>query len=240
MLPRRYLHPDAAVCWCGDYPLAEVLMSQDMLQFEQALEASDPAAATDAVGSALSSGPHRNFAQNLKRLMPYQMRLLSRFDDSMHRPLAIPEQLIRQLQTLPQSADTAALHSGFSGAVKAAIQALDNRQSVLHPVIKRAMDVIGKSYGSDINLKIVADQLNMHPSYFGQLFREETGQSFNDCLTGMRLRKARDLLVSTDRRIGEIAGSIGIAQQSYFNRLFKKEYGITPVEYRRTLIGKAR
>lgn len=115
------------------------------------------------------------------------------------------------------------------------MQELRNRRNALHPVVKRAMDIISASYGRDISLKAIADQLNMHPSYFGQLFKEETRQLFNDYLTSLRLKKARGLLARSDRRIGDICCEVGISQQSYFNRLFKKEYGVTPVEYRRAM-----
>ncbi len=235
LLPLRHLDGGVRVAWCGDFDLAAAFSSSEMLLFEQALEASDPAGAAQAAEYAMTRRPQKNFALSLKQLMPYQLRLMSLFDDSKLNVASVPESVIRQLHALSKCADSAALLCGFAAAAAAAVQELKNRRNALHPVVKRAMDIISASYGRDISLKAIADQLNMHPSYFGQLFKEETRQLFNDYLTSLRLKKARGLLARSDRRIGDICCEVGISQQSYFNRLFKKEYGVTPVEYRRAM-----
>jgi len=212
------------------------MATADMLAFEQALEGADAEAAAAAVSRGLARRPQKTFALTLRQLMPYELRLLSCFDDAMHRAGPVPENMLRLLRALPQSPDAAALLAGFTAALHAAVQALRSKQNAVHPIVRRVLGIMAASYGKDISLKTMADQVNMHPSYFGQLFREETGLLFNDCLTSIRLKKARSLLAEPGRKIGEISAAVGIAQQSYFNRLFKKEYGVTPVEYRRELL----
>lgn len=235
LLPYRYLDPDARHAWCDEYPLARAFASSELPAFEQAMDACDGAGAMEPAERWMRRGGQCAFAQALRRLLPFGLRLLAFFDDAMHNACPPPEAVVRQLRRLSASADAAALLAGFALAVGAAAQELSSRRSALHPTVRRVLDFMSVSYGKEISLKTVADQVNMHPSYFGQLFRAETGQLFNEYLTSLRLRHARSLLAGTGRRIGEISAAVGIAQQSYFNRLFKKEYGVTPAEYRRAL-----
>lgn len=235
LLPLRHLEPDAPFAWCGDYPMAGAFASAEMLAFEQALEIPEASAAMDAAARGVTGRAPRTFAQSLKQMMPYELKLLACFDDSMHKATPVPECVLRQLRALPMCADSAAAFALFGAAVGDAARELKSRQGEVHPVVRRVLDIVNASFDKDLSLKVVADQVNMHPSYFGQLFREETGQLFNDYLTSLRLKKARSMLAGTGKKIGEVSAAVGIAQQSYFNRLFKKEYGITPMEYRREL-----
>jgi len=87
-------------------------------------------------------------------------------------------------------------------------------------------------------LKSLAGGFNVSPAYLGQLFKEETGKYFNDYLTQARLQASRALLLDTDMRIAEIVQRVGIPNQSYFNRIFKKTYGVSPMEFRRQNLQK--
>jgi YesN/AraC family two-component response regulator len=90
---------------------------------------------------------------------------------------------------------------------------------------------------NEISLKTISYELSVNPAYLGQLFKEETGKYFNDYLTDLRMQKSITFLLKSNKKISEIAEKIGIPNQSYFNRLFKKKFGISPMEYRRQ--GKA-
>ncbi|MFD2613614.1 response regulator transcription factor [Paenibacillus gansuensis] len=85
----------------------------------------------------------------------------------------------------------------------------------------------------NITLKDVAKAYSFSPNYLGQLFKEETGEHFSDCLIAMRLEKACELLTSTNLKVYEVAEAVGYRYLPYFSRQFKETYGLTPLEYRR-------
>ena len=83
-----------------------------------------------------------------------------------------------------------------------------------------------------ITLDEVSRQVNVSPYYFSKLFKEETGENFIDYLTSMRMDKAKELLMKTDKSMKEICGQVGYQDPNYFSRAFKKNVGITPTEYK--------
>jgi two-component system response regulator YesN len=102
----------------------------------------------------------------------------------------------------------------------------------LHLLVQRTQSVVKKNYNMDLSLKTIALDFKVSPAYLGQLFKEETGKYFNDYLTDTRLQASRILLLETDLKIREIICRIGISNQSYYNRIFKKAYGISPLDFK--------
>ena len=72
----------------------------------------------------------------------------------------------------------------------------------------------------------------MNSSYLSHLFRRQTGEKYVQYLNGIRIAKAKDLLLTTDRKLYQIARSVGYDNVKYFFRVFKKWEGITPEQYR--------
>ncbi|MFF2481108.1 response regulator [Paenibacillus sp. NPDC058071] len=84
--------------------------------------------------------------------------------------------------------------------------------------------------------------LFLNSEYLGKLFRQETGEKFTRYLTAMRMEKAKELMAAHSQlKIYEIAERCGFEQDpQYFTNVFKKEVGVSPVEYRKRLSrGKA-
>ncbi len=100
------------------------------------------------------------------------------------------------------------------------------------PSIKRAVSYINHNFRSDISLREIAESLNLTPNYFGELFKKETGVSFNTYLKSIRLKYALNLLNNTELNISQICFESGFNTTSYFIDNFKKEYGTTPMQYR--------
>jgi two-component system response regulator YesN len=77
----------------------------------------------------------------------------------------------------------------------------------------------------------ISAELNVSASRLRQLIKEETGMPFGEFVRDLRLERARELLETTFLRVQEIGAAVGIGDQSYFNRVFKEKYGMTPGKY---------
>lgn len=79
----------------------------------------------------------------------------------------------------------------------------------------------------------LADQFHMSQSYVTRIVKQETGSSFSELLTRMRIDRAVFLLVQNpDMKLVEIAEKTGFASQHYFSRVFKEKIGFSPADYR--------
>ena len=93
---------------------------------------------------------------------------------------------------------------------------------------------IHEHFGSKIGLEDIADAGQVSKSTCIRLFHKYTGKSPIDFLNSYRLQMSAEKLVTTSEQITEIAYACGFGQPSYFNRLFLKEYNMTPNQYRKT------
>ena len=92
---------------------------------------------------------------------------------------------------------------------------------------------IHEHFGSKIGLEDIAEAGQVSKSTCIRLFHKYTGKSPIDFLNSYRLQMSAEKLVTTSEQITEIAYSCGFGQPSYFNRLFLKEYNMTPNQYRK-------
>ena len=92
----------------------------------------------------------------------------------------------------------------------------------------RAEQLIDK----DRKQRDVADQVGLSSSHFSTTFKQETGKSFVEFLTSVRMDKAKEMLCFTDMKASQISYEVGYKDPHYFSYLFKKTQGCTPSEYR--------
>ena len=93
---------------------------------------------------------------------------------------------------------------------------------------------IHEHFNSKIGLEDIAEAGQVSKSTCIRLFHKYTGKSPIDFLNNYRLQMSAEKLVATSEQITEIAYACGFGQPSYFNRLFLKEYNMTPNQYRKT------
>jgi YesN/AraC family two-component response regulator len=94
-------------------------------------------------------------------------------------------------------------------------------------------DYIMKNYCEDINLNLIANNMNYSSSYLTKIFYKQYNCSPNKYLISLRVQKAQQLLLrNTEMSIRQIGESVGYIDQGYFSRMFKKQVGISPLEYR--------
>lgn len=124
----------------------------------------------------------------------------------------------------------------FKGWVKDmafAVQGLLSARSGDHSVVQKIKAHIAEKLHEELSREQLAALVFLNPAYLSRLFRKETGMALTDYILQERMRKAADLLVMTDKSISEIADALGYGNFSYFARLFRKVYDVTPHDYRK-------
>lgn len=98
--------------------------------------------------------------------------------------------------------------------------------------LKTVLQLIEAEYATPLRIEDAAEACGCSQSHFMRWFKKMTGQGFTAYLNDHRLNLAAELLRITDATVLDIAGRVGFDNLSYFNRLFKRRYGMTPREYR--------
>jgi len=98
--------------------------------------------------------------------------------------------------------------------------------------IWKARKYIEEHSGEELSLPRVAKEVNIHPNYLSEKFKQVTGIKFVEYIAGARFNTACDLLRNGNLRISEIAFAVGFQSLSQFNRVFKKFSGKSPTQYR--------
>ena len=98
--------------------------------------------------------------------------------------------------------------------------------------VQKANAFIAENYTRDITLDEAASVLCLNKTYFCALYKKYTNETFVETLKRMRLEKAKDLLVNSTVKVSLIYELVGYKSKPYFYKLFKEQFGITPVEYR--------
>ena len=100
-------------------------------------------------------------------------------------------------------------------------------------LIRQAKEYIEHHYTNpDLSLHEMAAQASLSSSHFSVVFSQETGQTFKEYLTEIRINKAKELLRMTVLRSAEIAYQVGYNDPHYFSSVFKKNTGLSPIEFR--------
>lgn len=100
-----------------------------------------------------------------------------------------------------------------------------------YELIDKAMKFIDKNFISPLTLEDIAKHVSLSPIYFHNSFKAATGKTPHEYLNEKRIKKAANLLVSTDLSLAQIAYECGFSSQSYFSYSFKKYMKLTPREY---------
>lgn len=83
-----------------------------------------------------------------------------------------------------------------------------------------------------LSLSDAAEYVHLNPQYFSALFKKNLGINYVQYMSQIRINHAKELLVNSDMKIYEIGLKIGMENEAYFSRFFKKYTGESPVEYR--------
>lgn len=109
-----------------------------------------------------------------------------------------------------------------------------NEKKKFSPMVLLTIKYIEDNYYSnDLNINDIAERLEVTSSYMSKLLKKETGLSFIDYLTNIRIKKAMYIMEDPTIKIYDVAELVGYSNQYYFSRAFKKVIGVSPKEHRR-------
>jgi two-component system response regulator YesN len=143
------------------------------------------------------------------------------------------EQLVALLKRLCTDLDAAdAQKKGAADTLER--EAIDQEpRSPHYAVLKRAEAYIAENYARGLTLERVAAHVDMAPTYFSRVFKQERGCTFIEYLTRVRLEEAKRLLRTTMLSMADIGYAVGYQGPNYLAEVFKATEGITPGTYRR-------
>jgi two-component system response regulator YesN len=117
------------------------------------------------------------------------------------------------------------------------IELIENRKNNKNQlIIQLCMEYMGEHYMEDLALDQIAQKFFFSPTYFSSFFKIHTLMTFTEYLLKLRLEKAKELLLDGERKISDVAASVGYRDAGYFIRLFKRDCGLSPDDYRKNLI----
>ncbi|QQZ63675.1 response regulator [Paenibacillus sonchi] len=99
-------------------------------------------------------------------------------------------------------------------------------------VISEAKAYIQSHFASEVTLTTISEHLFINPFYLSRLFKKRTGESYLNYITKVRLEEAKKLLITTDKKIYEVAESVGYDTTKYFSKIFEKWVGCKPSDYK--------
>jgi len=107
----------------------------------------------------------------------------------------------------------------------------DHMMSNNRKAIENTIKYIKDNLTSDLSLKTIANKAGFSPIHFHNVFKASTGKTLREYVEEQRIKKAINMLITTDYTLAEIAYECGFSSQSYFSYAFKHKMGKTPKEY---------
>lgn len=119
-------------------------------------------------------------------------------------------------------------------ALVAAVNKLAKDTNVKEGREERIVDILNfiQNHYTDVSLDELAENFNLSKPYLSKYIKEKSRMTFQDAVKKARMKKAKVLLRESNQNVETIAASVGYENVEHFNRLFKKEYAMTPLQYR--------
>lgn len=137
------------------------------------------------------------------------------------------------LQVLEEKAERSPMDMlRFVEAMYDALDGISNYSTLPSSLVERVKEYIEEHFQENIGRESIAKAIFITPNYLSKIFAAETGNTLREYINTRRVREAQWLLSQTSKTISEIALEVGFENIPYFSTVFKKNCGITPVEWR--------
>lgn len=126
----------------------------------------------------------------------------------------------------------------FRRFVRYVVQGIDicrEKEQSVDTLVGRAKKYMDEHLSEDLSRESIAAHVALSENYLSKIFKKETGFSISDYLLMRRMALAKTLLIETAKPVGEIALEAGYSNSAYFIKMFKREVGKTPNEYRKEM-----
>lgn len=210
----------------ADYP-AEFRQALSMGNEEAASQVLDRLAASLREGEAVASAFVQGLYFSLERELEEESLRLFPYDRSdMAKRQETDAQHLEGLDTIDDL-------NAFLRAQVHEIFALNSRDDSNSSVVLRVIRLIQQEYGDkDLSVKQLAENVYLTPTYLSGLFKRKTGKTIWEYLTSVRIERAKELLRNPRFKLYHISKQVGYEDANYFAKIFKKQTGVTPSEYR--------
>jgi two-component system response regulator YesN len=98
--------------------------------------------------------------------------------------------------------------------------------------VRKVLEYIHTHYSEDISLNSICEHFNKNASYLSKIFKKNTGSTITDYVNGIRIDKAKQLLMESNHHIYQVSSLVGFNNSKYFNKVFREMTGRTPTEFR--------
>jgi two-component system response regulator YesN len=92
--------------------------------------------------------------------------------------------------------------------------------------------ILNTRFSEDIDLEVLSNEVGLNPVYLSRLFKEQTGRTYKNYITAIRMERAKLLLKDLQKPVSQVAVEVGYNDANYFSEAFKKYQGVSPTEYR--------
>jgi len=110
---------------------------------------------------------------------------------------------------------------------------IEFKENKLSSPIRMAQEYVNENFASNIAIQEIASMVYLSTNYFSATFKAQTGMTFLDYLTMVRIEESKKLLRNSLLNVSEIAHSVGYSDEKYFSKLFMKKVGVKPIQYRK-------
>lgn len=241
---------------CEEIEGCKLYMKKRILRYEELTEKqisfSYPVELERQLINNLLLGNPTGSALYMEKFMEYVLDNESIFPDNqiIYAIYQMQNEILKRVSSLPISINTSALTAIPKSASREELRALmmefiqylsdkilkknEKNESLLNQSILEYID--SHLMDEDFNLNTVSYQLNLNRNYLARLIKEKTGKTFNEYVNFKKIAAAKELLRSTRLSVEEIAHQTGFSYSHYFIKIFKAQEGVTPGQYRETML----
>ena len=180
----------------------------------------------DAVSNAIK----RYFGINYE-LSVYQEHAISRGSSSKAR--SVCNSSLRRRNVLGVGVDEDIIKASIKALTSAVNNALET-EATRNGKEERIADILKfiQTHYESVTSYVLSENFNLTKPYLSKYIKVKSGRTFQEIVRGVRMKHACAMLKDTNQTVESIADSVGYESVEHFNRLFKKEYGMTPIQYR--------